>query len=968
MNEFIKLQLSNTHTVLWDLKLQMKDCTVDQLFESHKGKMFVDVYFSEFALNGITDFSKEDFITELKKLFVISPPTKAIAESFELECWLDSSKRIIKEDRFNLYKKYLIHQGKGNSIEQLESETFKILDSCHNPKIKNRLWDRRGLVYGNVQSGKTANFIGLINRAFDHGYQIVIVLTGVTEDLRRQTQLRVNSGVLGIQSGDDKGIAQFDDFKYLEKIKSSTSVNYDLSTTADWRNHNITLSEKSIWVIKKNPKILEALIFWLHEQRLGLGNDKIFNVPFLIIDDEADNASIQSMSKKDFKLWELGQEIADYDHENLTPEQELKVNLAKEKLLKRINRNIRIILSLIGNKTFIGYTATPYSIINQKIEDIESEVFINDLSFKIDENTELFPEHFIIPIKPGSSYIGIEKMFNSISEKRLPILIDISRKPFFEDTEKCFPSKRGAEYRFETLPISLIEAICSFIVVIVIRKYRNQNDFNTMLIHTSHLTRNADYLYKKVNEFISNLISNIYSNDSEEILQINRLLKEFQSNSKSKLFVDYFGNQGYQFPESISKKDILEIFDTSNEVPFQIVSYHSSESSENSTMNRNLSYDAKHQNGDKKLSNYIVIGGNRLSRGLTLEGLSVSYFVRSSTRQDSLYQMARWFGYRLGYEDLIKVFMPRDQILWFDSVYKLEDNLRRDFEENISDDSKILPRDAIIKMAYHTPEKLFLDSKLLKKFPSICDPNKLRNTQSQELSFFGTTKSKKIIDDSEIQRLNVLAVKEFMEKVANSNAKLFDNRNIPKLISNKNINYTGVDYKFVVEFLRKQRNHEQLQDDVTALIDFIIKNSKELSNWSVVLAQKPNNYCDLGDLKWRMKFYDLNNQLNEDFIGGLVRTPNDESKNLEKTLVFSKFLDSDIDNTFDIIDGNNIEEYESTANQNKSNKRFSIRNERKKPILIIYLVAGENYSFPLFYITIPHLVDGHKVRYIIRNR
>lgn len=965
MNEFVKLQLSNTHTVLWDLKLQIKDCTVDQLFESSKGQMLVDMYFSDFAENGITDFSKDDFISELKKLFIISPPTKAIAESFELESWLYSSKRIIKEERFNLYKKYLIRQGKGNSIEQLESETFKILDSCHNPNIKNRLWDRRGLVYGNVQSGKTANFIGLINRAFDHGYQIVIVLTGVTEDLRRQTQQRVNSGVLGIPLGEDKGIGVFDEFQNLKKIKASTSINFDLSTTADWRNHNITLSEKSIWVIKKNPKILEALIFWLHEQRLGLGNDKIFNVPFLIIDDEADNASIQSMSKKDFKLWELGQEIAEYDLENLTPEQELNVNLVKEKLLKRINRNIRIILSLIGNKTFIGYTATPYSIINQKIEDTESEISINDVSFKIDANNELFPEHFIIPIKPGSSYIGIEKMFNSISGRRLPILVNISKKPFSEDTEKYFPSKRGVGYTFNTLPHSLIEAIYSFIVVIIIRKFRNHNDFNTMLIHTSHLTKNADYVYSKVNEFIGNILSNIHSKDSSEIVHLNRILKEFKSNSSNKLFIEYFGNQDFRFPRFISKEDILNVFDTHNEVPFQIVSYHSSESSENSTMNRNLSFDAKHQNGDKKLSNYIVIGGNRLSRGLTLEGLSVSYFVRSSTRQDSLYQMARWFGYRSGYEDLIKVFMPRDQILWFDSVYKLEENLRRDFEENISEDSKILPRDAIIKMAYHTPENLFLDSKLLKKFPSICDPNKLRNTQTQELSFFGTTKSKKIIDDSEIQRLNVLAVKEFMQKVADSDAILFDNRNIPKSISNNNINFTSVDHKFVIEFLRKQRNHEQLQDDISALIEFIIKNSKELNDWSVVLAQKPGNFQELGDLKWKMKFYDSSNELNENFIGGLVRKP---SYSLEKTLVFSRFLDSDIDNTFDIIDSHNIEEYESTTYQNKSNKRFSIRNERKKPILIIYLVVAKNYSFPLFYITIPHIDGGHKVRYIIRNR
>jgi hypothetical protein len=524
------------------------------------------------------------------------------------------------------------------------------------------------LVYGNVQSGKTANFVGLINRAFDHGYQIVIVLTGVTEDLRKQTQYRVNSGILGIKSGENKGIGEFPEFNNLDRIVAATSMNFDLSSNADWRNHNITLGEKSIWVIKKNPKILEALIFWLYEQRMNQNNLKIVDVPFLIIDDEADNASIQSMSKKDFKLWELGQEISNFDLENLTREQEKHLKEAKEKVLKKINQHIRIILSLIGNKTFIGYTATPYSIINQKIEDIELEVEINGTVFIIDKNTELFPEHFIIPIKPGSNYLGIERIFNSNPQKRLPILINISKKPYSEIIEDWFPSKRGVNYSFTDLPESLIEAIYSFIVVIYVRKKRLHKDYNTLLIHTSHLTKNADYVADKVNEFIIQLIVSLHSeNNNKILLEINEVLYKYVKNSQNRLFKDYFGNSTFTFPNIISPKDILDILTSKDDVPFQVVSYHSSENSNNSTLNRNLSYDLKDDNGNKKYCNYIVIGGNRLSRGLTLEGLGVSYFVRSSTRQDSLYQMARWFGYRDGYEDLIKIFMPEDQIQWFEN-------------------------------------------------------------------------------------------------------------------------------------------------------------------------------------------------------------------------------------------------------------------------------------------------------------
>ncbi len=970
MNDSIQLQLSNVHAILWHIQLQQNECSIDELLDLQIAKDIIDNYYNSITGIGDTVYSKKDFLADIYDLFVKSAPTKAIAESYELENWLESSKRAIKEDRFNIYKSYLIRQGKGNSIEQLESETFKILDSCHNPRVLNRLWDRRGLVYGNVQSGKTSNFIGLINRAFDHGYRIVIVFTGVTEDLRKQTQLRVNSGVLGIRVGEDSGVGASPKFRELERIISPTSIENDLSNSDYWLRHNVSPRSKSIWVIKKNPRILEVLIEWLNYHKTLENTDKIFEAPFLIIDDEADNASIQSMSTRDFNLWELGQEIAGLDLDNLSPEQETTLNKAKESVIKTINRNIRVILSLIGNKTFVGYTATPYSIINQRIEDIERTVNINDVIYNIDENSELFPEHFIIPIKPGPSYIGIDKIYNSNEDKRLPVLINISNNPFQEDIERVFPSQRGVNYTFNTIPNSLIDAIYSFLVVIIVRKKRGHHDFNTMLIHTSHLTRNADYVYVKVDEFITTLYNNLHILDrNEEINHINRILNNFKLNSNNEIFKQYFGEAEIVYPESISKIDIINIINPENDSPLKIVSYHSTENQENATFNRNLSYDHRIIDGERRFCNYIVIGGNRLSRGLTLEGLSVSYFVRSSTRQDSLYQMARWFGYRPGYEDLIKIFMPNDQIHWFESVFKLEENLRKDFEENNSDDSKIMPRDAIIKMAYHTPDNLYLGAKLIKKFPSICDPNKLKHTKKQALSFSGTTKSKKIINDREIQAHNLRAVQKFMISISQSDAVLFNNAHIPKIISNNNINYTGVNYRLIIDFLRNQQLHDHIKDDIAALIDFISKNSNELSNWSVVLAQKPNSATDLGELSWNMDYFDRKNNLISQKITGLVRSPSEEIS--EDTMIFSRFLDKDVDNTFDIIDNTNIDDYVNEIDSNKSNKRYLYRNQAKKPLLIIYPVSGivqVDYCFPLFYITIPHIAGGKKVTYIIRNK
>jgi hypothetical protein len=193
---------------------------------------------------------------------------------------------------------------------------------------------------------------------------------------------------------------------------------------------------------------------------------------------------------------------------------------------------------------------------------------------------------------------------------------------------------------------------------------------------------------------------------------------------------------------------------------------------------------------------------------------------------------------------------------------------------------------------------------------------------------------------------------------------LFNNNLIPPVIKNYNINYLNVSYQLVIEFLKNQISHPELQPDINALSSFINSNSKELTRWSVVLAQKPNNSQDIGDLSWDMDFYGKDNLLSSNRVTGIVRTPTSED---DETLMFTKFLDSDIDNTFDIIDENNIKDYVSLADINKSNKRYNYRNKKKMPILIIYIVKGKDFVFPLYYITIPLIDGGQKVRYIIRN-
>ena len=982
MNIKIEQLILNAHEMCQNRLVQVSSLSFENMFEDEPLKVFIQAIYNSSLENELKKiYSIDDLKNTLIERFKKVKPTQSMAESYELETWLDSSRRVNPETRFEAYKKLLNRENKGAIIPQLDADTYKILDSCYNPSEINQEWDRRGLVYGHVQSGKTANYIGLINRALDSGYQIIIVLTGMTEDLRRQTQYRIDEGVVGQREQVDIGVGLDVNFKRLEEIMPATSIKKDLKKNDDWRDNNLSTNKKSIWVIKKNKSVLENLILWLDKQRSNGNESKIHNVPFLIIDDEADNASIQSLSKKDYEEWGEGKKLGKFDLEDLTDDQEKDLTKAKARILKAINRNIRVALSLMSNKTFVAYTATPYSIINQTIEDLSRTTTIGGKVFKIEENSDLFPEHFIIPISAGSKYMGIERIFPSDKAKKLPVVVNVSKKYPNEDLDNAyFPTKRGQGYNFSKIPGSLEDAIIHFLISIIIRKYRKQEDYNSLLVHTSHLTDNADYLADKIEEFITKIQVNLPSNSGGYFSRIDNAFKEIKKQSSNKLFKNYF-DQDYSFPDNISKKEILDVINSRKDIndeyiyaPFEVVSYHSSGSKTLKHKNHTLKFDLRDsETGDEKYKNYIVVGGNRLSRGLTLEGLTTTYFVRNSTRQDSLYQMGRWFGYRIGFEDLVRIFMPTDQILWFEGVYKLEMDLRKDFEQNNEDDTKMLPRDAVIKLAYHTNENMHVPKGLRKKFPAICDPNKLRNTRTQLMSFYGSKSTNRIICDEDIQKKNINLIKRIFESVKqDSNAQLFDmsNPSVEKVCKNTNTNYTDVSYKYIIDLLDNYKAHEKITGDLIALRGFIEKNKDKLNNWSLVLVNA--NKKDKIDA-WKSDFYTKEKGIYKPAknkpISPLIRKSDPDGS----ALYFKSILNQQSDNVFDIIDEGNYKEYEGATGKDGNPRQADIakkyRNKSGKPMLLVYPVKTENHGIvPLLYFFIPKIEGADKVRYIVRNK
>jgi len=239
----------------------------------------------------------------------------------------------------------------------------------------------------------------------------------------------------------------------------------------------------------------------------------------------------------------------------------------------------------------------------------------------------------------------------------------------------------------------------------------------------------------------------------------------------------------------------------------------------------------------------------------------------------------------------------------------------------------------------------------------------LRNTSKQPFSFSGPLKTNKIINNSGIQKRNFMKIKSFIESIKNNEETvLYNNIEIPKVIKNNNINFTNVDYEYILNLLDEYEAHKEIQTELNLLSKFIKENNKELNKWTVVLAQKPDNKQILENINWRLDYYNKNNIIENQEVYGLVRKW-EELENTNDTKTISNFLDRNgIDNSFDIIDSNNEKEF--IEDYKKANQKY--RNQKKIPILIIYPVVYKQMIFPLLYFTLPVINGGKKVNYIVR--
>lgn len=529
--------------------------------------------------------------------------------------WLDGRRH---EINFKYWRRYndLLRVQLGfpkDVVNGIDKISDKILDLAGDP-IQEGKWSRRGLVVGHVQSGKTANYVALINKAADAGYKLIILIAGLHSNLRSQTQERIDEGFVGRDSDQLLGRNTNATWLGVGNIDQSfsavayTSRAYDFTKPrADGLGIPIgSLSQPAIFVIKKNKSILTNLIEWL---RSTSSAGDVLTMPILVIDDEADNGSI---------------------------------NTSKDPSLPNtINSLIRKLLASSTRNTYIGYTATPFA-----------NIFVDPESDDELHREDLFPRDFIVGLDAPSNYVGAADYF--LDEKESGPSLSV----LLEDAEKWLPVKHKIDVEIDALPESLEDAINCFLLSKAIRVLRKQGTkHHSMLVNVSRFTG--------IQGRVASLISQRVQRVAEAIENRHRLAKDAAlrdpvMRSLHDSWLGHYASTTEETWDAIQKN----LHQAAASIHVVEVNARSGPAA--------LDYRRYAGIG----LNVIAVGGNSLSRGFTLEGLTVSYFLRNTQMYDTLLQMGRWFGYRDGYRDLCRLFIKPDAFDWYAYIASASEELR----------------------------------------------------------------------------------------------------------------------------------------------------------------------------------------------------------------------------------------------------------------------------------------------------
>jgi hypothetical protein len=664
-----------------------------------------------------------------------------------------------------------------NSLHEL---TDMILERLEDPNRAGR-WDRRGMVVGSVQSGKTANYVGLINKAVDAGYKLVIILAGIHSNLRAQTQLRVDEGVLGFDTQKTRKLDNKSQWVGVGNLPGDKLVIHSLTSSDEKGDFNKKMADTVgvmiggdpvVLVIKKNSPVLRNLVTWvLHvggSDDAVTGKRVVRNVPLLLIDDEADNASINTKDKAGSSSNEV----------------------------TAINGRIRQLLDAFEKSAYVGYTATPFA-----------NIFINPDAETPEHGGDLFPRSFIINVKPPSNYVGPARVFglDGDVDASIPPLdgLDIVRKLDDYTASTAFPPGHRSGHVPTELPGSLRKAIRCFILSCAARRARGQaKKHNSMLVH--------------VTRFV-NVQTCVVSLVRDELIALQRRIEFGDGNRTPTIIEELHG---------LWVEEFIAVTEGMGDDAGPLVSWDELEAELHAaaakitvaTINGFAKEALDYRDHESEGRSVIAVGGDKLSRGLTLEGLSVSYFLRTTRMYDALMQMGRWFGYRPGYLDLCRLFTTGTLASWYRYIALADEELRREF-------------DYMVKAGL-TPEKYGLRVRTHPAGMIVTALNKMSHGVNRQLSWEGTlVQSTDLPKDALRIDFNLAATKKLLTSLGEPHSGVGRNTKV----------WRGVNADDVAGFIAGLR-YPPLSagaggDQLAAFIrKQFTKLPQELTSWTVVLA------------------------------------------------------------------------------------------------------------------------------------
>ena len=728
-----------------------------------------------------------EVLTELtQENDVVIPLGDSIYDKATYVPWIGDRRKVTITKRWDAYVNLLLSRDwEAPVVKTLGEQTDEVVELLGDPK-KSGPWVRRGLLMGEVQSGKTATYLGILGKALDYGYRVIVVIGGHTEDLRKQTQERFDTDLLGVDSETWDSAINPARIR-LVGVGETLGLSANLMTTVahDFAKSKVrggitvlTRETPTVFIIKKNTKLINNVTDYIKGQA-GPGGK--LDLPLVVIDDESDWGSPNTSGDT-----------------NPT-----SVNLAIRKLLAISNRS-----------SYLGITATPFANIF-----IDPEAVFEHFEESLDDMTnntliDLFPSDYIRVMFPPSTYFGIGTYFPEGGHSAISTEVD--------DCLQNIPIKHKKTLVIEKLPDSIKIAIIEFLCGTAMRRIRDKKiKAASMLINVSRFKDVQRQVAVLAGDFLQKMVATILGEFARNAPALSSLATTIKNTWQER----YSNVQDIKWSEIATTLLVIAH-------EFRAVLINGDTAKERAKRRSLMSRDDRNK---EDLLPTIYVGGDILSRGLTLDGLQVSYFVREPRNMDTLMQTGRWFGYRPGFDDLVRIWVP--------------EGTREDFTHSAEVTRELRESLLVMKALELTPSDFGLRVRMHPDSVDIVAANKARHTEVVDIGPIvferRLAEAHTLSDSLDFRKMNEEAVRVLL-------ATLGGKATVSK--SNKNWDvWHGVSLEIILDFFRRFRGHPsdwlwgRAGEGIPAIADYFYLTPGH-DNWDVVLVGsgtgEPFNFDD----------------------------------------------------------------------------------------------------------------------------